>query len=117
MNQTPNRLITSMNIQKALLPIAMLAGLTLSSCVVAPIRPVVGVGVGYYSVVPTTYVGDTYWYGDRYYYGGVYSTGRFLYRGHYYDHRYYHGGHYFYGGRFEHHEHRGDHFRDERHRR
>ena len=91
-----------------LLLFSALAGISLSSCIVASGPPgavVTPVGVGIYPTLPYGYVGDAYFYGGRYYYGGVYEPGRFYYGGRYYDHRYYHGGHYYYGGRHEQHHH------------
>ena len=94
-----------MTTSSKLLLLAVIAGTSLSSCVVPLPPPGAPFGIGYYSVVPRTYVGDTYWYGGRYYYGGRYERGRYLYNGRHYDSRYYHGGHYYYGGRHEHHGH------------
>ena len=92
-----------------LLLFTALAGMSLSSCVVAPGPPgevyAGPVGVGIYPVLPVGYVGDAYFYGGRYYYGGRYEPGHFYYHGRHYDHRYFHNGHYYYGGRHEHHGH------------
>lgn len=104
---------------KITLPILslVLAGSSMTSCVVPAYpqgRTYSTVGVGYYSSLPSTYVGDAYYLGGRYYYGGRYETGRYYYQGRPYSDRYYHGGHYYYGGRHEHHASR-DHDRHDRH--
>ena len=97
----------SMKTSIKVLLLAALAVGSLTSCFVPlpPPGPHIGVGLGYYSVLPRGYVGDSYWYGGRYYYGGAYQRGRYFYNGRHYDSRYYHGGHYYYGGRHEHHGH------------
>lgn len=89
-----------------------LAGAAMISCVV-PVypgnRPYAAGGYGYYSSLPSTYVGDAYFYGGRYYYGGRYESGRYYHQGRPYSGRYYHNGQYYYGGRHEHrssHDHR-----------
>jgi hypothetical protein len=78
------------------------AGMLLSSCVV-PVDYYGPHTSGYYTVLPTGYVGDTYWVGGRYYYGGVYHPGRYYHRGRYHDGRYYYRGRYYYGGRYQRH--------------
>ncbi len=96
--------------------ILSLAGASMPSCVV-PVYPgdvaygSAGGGYGYYTSLPSTYVGDAYFLGGRYYYGGRYETGRYYYQGRHYSNRYYHQGHYYYGGRHEHRDHR-DHDHD-----
>jgi len=90
-----------------LLLFSALAGISLSSCIVAsgPPGAVVEtgpVGVGIYPTLPVGYVGDAYFYGGRYYYGGRYEPGSYYWHGRHYDHRYYHGGRYYYGGRHRH---------------
>jgi hypothetical protein len=83
-----------------------LASLIFSSCEVTPYGPgvtTVGVGVGYYDTLPSSWNHPYYYYGNRYYYGGAWQPGRYYHRGRYYDGRYHHSGRYYYGGRYSQH--------------
>ncbi len=97
-----------MKISIKLVLFAVLAGVSLNSCIV-PVGPpgayVSPVGFGVYPVLPVGYVGDAYFYGGRYYYGGRYDRGSYYWHGRHYDGRYYHGGHYYYGGSHGHYGH------------
>jgi hypothetical protein len=104
-SRSPPPIPNSMKLTVPLLILA-LVGASITSCVV-PVYP----AYGYYTSIPSTYVGDVYFWGGRYYYGGRYETGRYYYHGRHYSDRYYHQGHYYYGGRHEHREHR-DHDHD-----
>ena len=58
----------------------------------------VGGGRGYYTTLPSNYVGNAYYYNGRYYSGGNYQTGVYTYQGRTYNNRYYQNGQYLYGG-------------------
>ena len=92
------------SLQSMILPIFAAGTLTLSSCVV-PYDPGyvsgVGVGVGYYETLPSSWNQPYYYHGNRYYYGGRCETGSYYYSGRYYNNRYIHNGHCYYGGRYE----------------
>jgi hypothetical protein len=58
---------------------------------------------GYYTTLPSNYVGSAYHYNGRYYSGGNYQTGVYSYQGRTYNNRYYQNGQYLYGGVHQHH--------------
>lgn len=58
---------------------------------------------GYYTTLPSNYVGSAYFYNGRYYDGGNYQTGVYSYQGRTYNNRYYQNGQYLYGGVHQHH--------------
>jgi len=60
-------------------------------------------GRGYYTTLPSNYVGNAYYYNGRYYSGGNYQTGNYTYQGRTYNNRYYQNGQYLYGGVHQHH--------------
>ncbi|HBJ87969.1 MAG TPA: hypothetical protein DDZ88_29750 [Verrucomicrobiales bacterium] len=63
----------------------------------------VGASRGYYTTLPSNYVGNAYYYNGRYYSGGNYQTGTYTYQGRTYNNRYYQNGQYLYGGVHQHH--------------
>jgi hypothetical protein len=63
----------------------------------------VSAGRGYYTTLPSNYVGSAYFYNGRYYSGGNYQTGNYTYQGRTYNNRYYQNGQYLYGGVHQHH--------------
>ena len=63
----------------------------------------VSTGRGYYTTLPSNYVGSAYFYNGRYYSGGNYQTGNYTYQGRTYNNRYYQNGQYLYGGVHQHH--------------
>ena len=92
--------------------LALVAGFTISSCVVtdyagAPRRGTYSSAGGVYDVLPNAYSGGAYYYQNRYYSGGRYERGTYQYQGRQYNDRYYHAGNYYYGGRHEQHPSRG----------
>ncbi len=92
-----------MKIQSSVI-LLVLACVALTSCVVSDYPGgTYASGCGVYNVVPSSYIGQTYYHQNRHYYGGNYERGVFSHQGRQYTDRYYHGGQYYYGGRNQNH--------------
>jgi hypothetical protein len=101
-----------MKLNPTLFVLPLLLAATITSCVDTgyyggPRQPYGGASVstgrGYYTTLPSNYVGSAYFYNGRYYSGGNYQTGNYTYQGRTYNNRYYQNGQYLYGGVHQHH--------------
>ncbi len=101
-----------MKLNQTLFVLPLLLAAAITSCVDTghyggPRQPYGGAslsaGRGYYTTLPSNYVGNAYYYNGRYYSGGNYQTGTYTYQGRTYNNRYYQNGQYLYGGVHQHH--------------